>query len=254
MTAAAPAKPAAPWEDLVDVFTQPAAVFARRRDGRFWLALVVFSLLGAASAFAARPVLRPAFDRQMSVQIEKIQANPQIPAEQKAAIAARMRGAADSPFAVAAAAGGFPVLALATAVTLWLVAKGFGSGATFAQALAVTAIGGIPRVVLGLAVASVSAIMGRQVETVQGITAGPAALLGADASPLLASVLGRLDAGVVWHTILLGVGIGLMGRVVRRGDAREVQGMIGRGRGLAAAAVVWAIATALAVWQGVAAG
>ena len=246
LDAAAPAR-AAIWEDLVDVFTQPRAVFERRRDGRFWLALVAFTVVGALSLFAARPVLQPAIERQVSAQIAKIQADPNVPAAQKEAVAGRMRGMADSPLGTAFGAVFLPVAVFATALTLWLVAKLFGSGAGFGQALAVTAIGGIPRAVLGLVVAGGSAIAGRQAGTIYGATASPAAFLGPDASPVVAALLSRLDLGVLWHTALLGLGIALMGRSVRRGDGNEVEGTMTLGRGLAAAAVVWALATAVVV-------
>jgi hypothetical protein len=240
--------PAAVWEDLVDVFTQPRAVFARRRDGRFWLALVAFTVIGALSLFAARPVLQLAVERQVSAQIAKIQADPNVPAAQKEAVAGRMRGMADSPLGTAFGAVFLPVAVFATALTLWLVAKLFGSGAGFGQALAVTAIGGIPRAVLGLVVAGGSAIAGRQAGTIYGATASPAAFLGPDASPVVAALLSRLDLGVLWHTALLGLGIAVMGRLVRRGGD-EVEGTMTLGRGLAAAAVVWVLATAVAVVQ-----
>jgi hypothetical protein len=223
-------------------------VFARRRDGRFWLALVAFTVIGALSLFAARPVLQLAVERQVSAQIAKIQADPNVPAAQKEAVAGRMRGMADSPLGTAFGAVFLPVAVFATALTLWLVAKLFGSGAGFGQALAVTAIGGIPRAVLGLVVAGGSAIAGRQAGTIYGATASPAAFLGPDASPVVAALLSRLDLGVLWHTALLGLGIAVMGRLVRRGGD-EVEGTMTLGRGLAAAAVVWVLATAVAVVQ-----
>jgi len=246
---AAPPARAALWEDLVDVFTQPRAVFERRRDGRFWLALVAFTVIGALTLFAARPVIQPAVERQISAQIAKIQADPNVPSAQKEALAGRMRGMADSPLGTVFGAVFLPVALVATALTLWLVAKLFGSGAGFGQALAVTAVGGIPRAVLGLVVAGGSAIAGRQTGTIYGATASPAAFLGPDASPVVAALLSRLDLGVLWHTALLGLGIALMGRLVRRGGGNAVEGTMTLGRGLAAAAVVWVLATAVAVVQ-----
>lgn len=249
-TPTAPAKPAALWEDFVDIFTQPAAVFERRRDGRFWAALIAFTVVSTLALFAARPVIQPALDRQMSAQIAKITADPNIPAERREAAATQIRGMADSPWALAAGAVFLPFMLFLVALTLWLVAKPFGSGASLGQAMAVTAIAGIPRAVLGLVVAGVSAVMGRQVEQMQAITLGPAAFLGADASPVTAALLGRFDLGVLWHTVLLGVGIALMGRLVRRADAPPaVEGTIPRRDGLLAAAIVWALGSLMAVVQ-----
>ena len=245
----APAKPAALWEDLIDIFTSPAAVFRRRRDGRFWLPLLMFTLISGASFYVGRPVIRGAFERQMSVQVAKIQADPNIPADRKEAIANQMRGAVDSPWALVFPVVGLPIALFLTALALWLVGKLFGSGASLGQAMAVTSIAGIPRAVLGLVVAAVSLALGRDAGTIYGITASPAAFLGPDASPVTAAMLARLDVGVLWHTVLLGVGLALMGRQVRRMGEPVVEGEIARSRGLTAAFVVWALASGLMVLQ-----
>jgi hypothetical protein len=246
---AAPAKPAALWEDLIDIFTSPSAVFRRRRDGRFWLPLLVYTLLATATFYVGRPVLRPAFERQMSAQVAKITADPNMSAEQKEAIGNRIRGSVDSPFAVLFAAVGVPFVTFLAALGLWLVAKPFGSGATLGQSMAVTALGGIPRATVGLLVAAVSLAMGREAGTMYGTSASPAAFMGPDASLVTAALLSRFDLGVLWHTVLLGIGIALMGRLTRRGGEPVVEGEIPRSKGLTAAAIVWALAGLLTVGQ-----
>jgi hypothetical protein len=243
------AKAAALWEDLIDVFTSPVEVFRRRRDGRFWLPLLVYTLLAAATFYVGRPVLRPAIERQMSAQIEKMQTEGKLPAEQREAISARMRNSIDSPFAVLFAVIGLPVVTFLTALALWLVAKLFGSGATLGQSMAVTSLGGIPRAAVGLAVAAVSLALGREAGSVHGATASPAAFLGADTPILTATALSRLDLGVLWHTVLLGVGIAVMGRLARRGGESVVEGEIPQSRGLTAAAIVWLLGGLAAVGQ-----
>jgi hypothetical protein len=250
---AAPARPAALWEDLVDIFTSPAAVFARRRDGRFWLALVVYTLLGAAAFAAARPAMQPLFDRQSAAAAAKIDANTQMPAEQREAAKRQVRAFADNPLTMAAGLLTLPASLLTTALTLWLVGKTFGSGATYGQALAVASVGGIPRAVLGLLGGGAAALFGRQIEFAHQLTLGPGTVLG-DVGPLAGALLQRLDLGVLWHTVLLGIGLSLMGRTVRRVDGPAVEGQISRGAGLAAAGVVWALATLVTVWQAYAQG
>lgn len=248
---AAPAgKPAALWEDLIDIFTQPSTVFVRRRDGRFWLPMLVFTLVGALGFFAARPTMQPMFDHQAQVQAAKLDANPQIPAEQKEAIKSRMRTIGDSPWTAASVVALLPLTLVLAALTLWLVGKGFGSGATYGQALAVTSIAGVPRAVLGLIVGGASVALGRQVTFPYQITLGPGTVAGDAVSPVLGAVLQRLDLGILWHTLLLGIGLSLMGRrATRRADGPAIEGQIPRSSGLAAAFIVWALATALTAWQ-----
>jgi hypothetical protein len=246
---AAPGKAPALWEDLIDVFTSPVAVFARRRDGRFWLAMLVFTLLGAVGFAAARPTMQPLFDRQVAVQDAKLDANPQLSPEAREKAKAQIRSMMQSPFAMAAGVVALPGTLLAGALALWLIGKAFGSGASYAQALAVTSLAGIPRIVLGLLTAAGGVAMGRQVEFPHQLTLGPGTVLG-DVGPVAGALLQRLDVGILWQTALMGVGLALMGRLVRRGDGPAVEGQISRGAGLAAAAAVWLLATLLAVWQG----
>jgi hypothetical protein len=243
------AQPAGLWEDLIDVFTAPVAVFTRRRDGRFWLAMLVFTLLGAASFAAARPAMQPLFDRQAAVAGAKLDANPQLSAEQREAAKRQMRAIGDSPWALAGGVLVLPMTLLSAALALWLVGKAFGSGASYGQSLAVVSVASIPRAVLGVLGAGAAVALGRQVEFAHQLTVGPGTMMG-DVGPVLGAVLQRLDLGVLWHTVLIGIGLSLMGRVVRRVDGPAVEGQISRGRGLAAAFVVWLLATLLVVWQG----
>lgn len=247
-TAATPAKPAALWEDLIDIFTSPVAVFTRRRDGRFWLALVVFTVLGAVGFAAARPAMQPFFDRQVAAQEAKLDANPQLSAEQREAAKRQVRGVMQSPLTLVFGVVALPVTLVVGALVLWLVGKGFGSGASYGQALAVTSVAGIPRAVLGLFGAGAAVALGRQIEFTHQLTIGPGTVAG-DVGPVLGAVLQRLDIGILWQTVLMGIGLSLMGRVLRRADGPAVEGEISRGKGLAAAAIVWLLATLLAVWQ-----
>lgn len=64
------AAPAAPlpsaWEDCIDVFYAPGDVFARRRDGRFALALLVLTVLMTFFFFLSQRTLAPIFDAQFA--------------------------------------------------------------------------------------------------------------------------------------------------------------------------------------------
>ncbi len=228
------AAPAALWEDFVDVFTSPATVFARRRDGRAGLAMLLYTILGVLTFYVGRPVMQPVFDRQISAATAKIEADPKLTAEQKESVTSKMRNFSDSPLTYIGPALILPLSLLVTALLLWGVAKGFGSAASYGQALAVTSIGGIPRAVLGLLTVGAFAATGHTITNQYALSLNPSALLGPDASEVLAAVLGRLDIGVLWHTVLLGIGIAIVGRIERP-------------KGLSAAGLVWLIAGLFAV-------
>jgi uncharacterized protein involved in propanediol utilization len=56
----------------------------------------------------------------------------------------------------------------------------------------------------------------------------------ADASPLLSALLSRFDVTALWVTALLGIGIAVVGQIPRS-------------KGLAAAGLVWLVATLFAI-------
>ena len=68
----------------------------------------------------------------------------------------------------------------------------------------------------------------------------PARFVDAEAQPVLAAFLGRLDLFILWSTALLGIGISVVGKIPRN-------------KGLAAAFVVWLLATLSTVGQAFAA-
>lgn len=228
--AAATVKSSSLIEDIIDVFHSPAAVFERRRTQGFGVALLIYTLISAAMLYAARPVMRPMIEKQIDQQIEKLQENPNISAEQKEAMGTRMRGMIDSPFAMIAPMFAFPIMILLTALVLWLVAKAFGSAASYGQAAMVTTFGAFPRLLLSVLLMGFYIATGREVSSQFALSLSPAAFLGDDASQVLAAALSRLDVGVIWHTLLLGIGIAIVGRTTR-------------GQGLTAAVITWAIAS-----------
>ena len=70
-----------------------------------------------------------------------------------------------------------------------------------------------------------------------------------DVGVVASGLLQRLDVGLLWQTALLGVGFAYMGRIERRTGGPVVVGQVSRAKGLTIAAIVWALATLLTVWQ-----
>ena len=98
-TQAAPvaAPRAAIWEDFIDIFYAPSAVFRRRETGNFFIPLAVITILCGVLFYlnsgALQPMFDAEFDRGMAVAMRQ---NPNIPPE----AIERMRS-----FAIAHAAG-----------------------------------------------------------------------------------------------------------------------------------------------------
>ena len=73
---------AAIWEDFIDIFYAPSAVFRRREHGNFFIPLIVITIfcgvLFYLNSGALQPMFDAEFDRQMAVAMKQ---NPDIPAE-----------------------------------------------------------------------------------------------------------------------------------------------------------------------------
>jgi hypothetical protein len=236
---AAPAKPAALWEDFVDIFTQPRAVFERRRDGRFGLALVILTAISAAIFFGTRPLTQPLLDRVMAYGMAQQVRQGAMTAEQ-AAQAQQMMGGFSNVLAAAGALFTVPMIVLLSAALLWVGGKVAGARLAFAQAMTVATYANVPRVIVG-GVLGALLLANTDVERLPPMTQaaplGPAFALGADANPVLVMLAQRFDATTLWATVLAGVGVAVMART-------------GRSRGLAATAVAWGAATLYALYQG----
>jgi hypothetical protein len=233
LTAPAP-KRASLWEDFVDVLYAPRAVFERRRDGRFGAALLVYVAIATAIAAFTMPMMAPIFDRQLDRQIAQMR--EQGAGEQQIATARSMIQKMQGP--VAGAIGGAVSSAgavLLVGLLLWAVGKAIGSEATLPQSMMVSTYANVPRI-LGMILTGALLLFAdpASLSSVAQLTYGPARFMSPDSDPVLLAFLQRIDLFTIWVTVLLGVGLAVVGK-------------LSRGKALAAAACVYLIATVWAV-------
>jgi hypothetical protein len=222
------------WEDFVDILYAPTSVFERRRDARFGMALLVLLVLFAVIFFATRPLLQPLYDRGIDAAIAKIQARPNMSADQREAAAAMTRRFAGflTPIKVLVAT---PLLVFFGAALTWLVGKIVGSRAQFGQMMMVATYANVPRVIGAAVGAALLLVLDPQnLPVLSDMTVSPALLLGPDASPLLVAFASRLDLFTLWTTVLYGLGLAVVGKVSRRSA-------------FVAVAIGWAVATGFAL-------
>jgi len=231
---AAPAStaPAAPqkasfWEDLIDIFFSPAAVFRRNEKKSVWPPLLFVSLAIGVIFFVTFNQLEPIFDAEFMRGMAKAaaQQKQQIPPEAMA----RVKGVSESVTRYGLSVIMF-VTVLVVGAVAWVVGKLFGSAQTFHAALVVAAWSYMPRVI--------GAVLGG----VQGLLMDPANLTGQlsislsparffapdQPNPLAYQFMGRLDVITIWITILLAVGL-------------YVTGKVSKGRAVGFGIVVWLI-------------
>lgn len=220
------------WEDFVDIFYAPSSVFERRRDGRFWPALIVYGVGGLLLYFLFRgmweAVTAAGFDAAMRNRTD-------LTPEQVAGARAGMER-----FGMI---GGilqslvfFPLAALITGLLIWLIGKIFGGQESLGQAATIAAYSNIPRL-LGLVVAGALFAAGipSQVASPFSITLSPIRFVDeATISPIVGALLSRFDVFTIWTTVLLAIGLRVMGRLSTLNAALV-------------AAITWLLATGFAV-------
>jgi Yip1-like protein len=199
------------WEDVIDIFFQPSAVFRRRQNSSVWPPMLFVALSIAIIFFITFNTLEPLFDAEFNRQMAKAMAkNPQLTAD----VMEKGRS-----IQTAVVKYGLAVVMIVTMFVLgcvsWLIGKLFDSKQTFQAGLVVAAWAYMPRIIGGL------------LGGVQGLLMDPASLTGQlsiSLSParfmdpetpnqLLYQFLGRFDLITIWVTVLLAIGLHVTGKV-----------------------------------------
>lgn len=228
MTApAAPAPERTPlWEDFLEIFIKPAAVFERRRAAGFFVPFLILSVLFAVLYFGLKGAFQPIMDAEMTRGFAKAMAkNPQFTEE----MAAGMRATSEK-FAMIGVLVGFPVIVLLLGVVTWLGGKLAGAAVSISAAMLIATYSSFPRL-LELLVTGAEALLlpEGQLTGQASVSLGAARALDPDStSALLMAVLLRLDVFTLWVTFLLAVGLRVIGKVPMR-------------RALIGAAIAWVL-------------
>lgn len=199
------------WEDLIDIFVSPAAVFRRRQGKSVWPPLLFVALAIGVIFFVTFDTLSPIFDAEFTRNAAKqMAANPNIKPEQME-VGRKFAGVA------AKYASGLFMLITMTILGLftWLVGKVVGSVANLHDAMNIAAWSYMPRVLGSIAGAIQGLLMDpSKLNSQLSISLSPARFMDPDASnPLLYQIAGRFDLMTIWVTILLGVGVYVLGKV-----------------------------------------
>jgi len=213
---AAPSAPTTPqsasfWEDLIDIFFSPAAVFRRNEKKSVWPPLLFVSLAIGVIFFATFNQLEPIFDAEFTRGMAKAAAtNPQITPE----VVTKMKGVSEMVTRYGLSVIMF-VTVLVVGIVSWIVGKLVGSAQSLHAALVVAAWAYMPRVIGAVLGGVQGLLMDQSSLTGQlAISLSPARFFAPDQpNPLLYQVIGRFDLITIWVTILLAVGLHVTGKV-----------------------------------------
>lgn len=236
-TTPAPSK-ASVWEDFIDIFHQPSAVFERRREGQFGLALVILAVVTGILAFALHNGLAPVMDAVMAKQqAAALAKNPGLSADQLA----MMSGFAEKMSKFGAIIF-VPIVAVIGGALIWLIGKFVDTKTTFAAAMMISVYSGVPRVLQTI----VTALQGlflppESITSASSVSIGPARFLPDSANAGLAAVLNNLDVFTIWIFVLMAIGIAVVARVPIK-------------RAAITAFLVWLVTLLPSIYQGISQG
>lgn len=222
-------------DDLVDIFTTPAKVFARRAKGGGGAVFFAVALLLGGVLFMGKNVMEPIMEAQM-----------------RKGMAAAAAGGGPAPTAEQLEAGmnfqrklmpfililGAPLALCGVGVLVWVGAKSFGAEITFGTSMVIAALAYIPRIIGGV-ITTVQGLMMSDVSTLTDpsqVSVSPARFLDvATASPYVLAILTRFDVFTIWVTVLIGIAYFAAGKVTKE-------------KAIAGASLVWLIGTLWVLW------
>ena len=202
------------WEDFVDIFYAPSSVFARRSDGQFGMPLLFLVLVGTVLFFltknATQPIMDAEFTRRTAAAMRN---NPNITAEQ----AASSRGFFEM-FAPIIFAIGITLSILGTGFVLWLVGKLFDAKESVMAALTIATYSEVPRLVQLLTNAAQGLVMSpEKLNSMNSVGFNLARFMDPDnTSQVLIALASRVDLFTIWVTVLLAIGIHVVGKIPKQ--------------------------------------
>lgn len=222
------------FEDFIDIIVSPAAVFARRAESGFFLPLVLVTVLVGALYLANRGVMAGIMDGEFARQSRMaMERNPQVTAEQMEG----MRNIMETMSTV----GVFivmPIAMLLIGLGVLIVGRIFGAPLTFGASATIAVWSYVPRVVESIGIAIQGLLLDTSMLTGRyQLSLGVGRFLDPDATNMgLLSIVGRLDLFTLWITVLIGIGISVVGKIPR-------------GKAFGAAVVLWCVGALPGVWQ-----
>ena len=227
------------WEDFVDIFYAPSSVFARRSDGKFGMPLLLLVLVGAVLAFltknATQPIMDAEFSRQSAVAMRR---NPSLTAEQMAGGRGFFETMAPLFFALF-----LTISIFGTGLVLWVVGKLFDAKESVAAAIMIATYAEVPRLVQILTNAAQGLVMSpEKLNSINAVGFSLARFMDPDnASQVLIALAARVDLFTIWITVLLAIGLHVVGRIPKQQAA-------------IVAAITWAVGALPAVFGALRAG
>ena len=195
------------FEDFVDVFVRPRALFERNRNSSFVRPALVESLFFLVVGIAAMNLVAPYFEAEI---LRGMRQSGQTMPEGGAGMMGTM-AKVTSTFGFAIAPW---MVALLGGLATWIAAKIFGAALSFGQSAMIAAWSYAPAMIGTVAMAVQGALV--DPSTIRGVSdaqLGPARFVDPEtASPVLLALLQQLDLFNLWGLVLTAIGVMVVAR------------------------------------------
>lgn len=227
------AEPTTVIDDLIEIWTSPRTVFARRAGSGFFLMMCIVTILMGALWLANMGAMQGIMDAEYARQMaEVMKQNPSLTMEQLSA------GRKYTDFFTSYGVFiGIPIGLFFIGIFAWVTGKILGAELGFGAALMVACYSYLPKVLESLGIT----IQGMLLDTAGltgrfQLTLGVGRFLDPTMSAGLLGLLGRIDVFTIWVSFLLGIGITVVGKLPRE-------------KVLPAALLMWVFGAVPALWQ-----
>lgn len=201
------------FENIVDVFVNPARLFDRVRNQSFVMPAIVLTLIGLVFALAFRNLTQPFVDAEVQLGLQRAAASGQAVPENARAMAEK--------FATYSAIGGPIILpwivALFGGLITFIAARIVGAKITFGQAATISVWGYFPMVLASI----VSAIIGLMMDP-SSIRSAADGQIGVarfldptTTAPIVRQLALQFEVFNLWTYVLYAIGISVIARAER---------------------------------------
>jgi len=196
----------AAWEDVLDIFYAPRAVFERRRDGKYLVPVIVLCLTTAVVFFLSRQLN----DVLQDVEFARVIRQNGMTAEQAAAGRAMTKKVGEL---------GIYLVPIFVAIGVWvtgtliqILGRAMGAKLNFAQGCTIAALSSLPEL-LGKVLVGTQAVFldTASVAHRHSFSISVARFLPGDVSNWLLKFAAMIDPFVLWGACLLGLGAYVIG-------------------------------------------
>jgi len=202
------------FDDLVEIFVAPSAVFERRRNGGYGTLVLVLMLLTLVITVATMGITAPFWDGQFDIAMKQAAANGQALPPEASGDTARSVG---RWIAVITQVVMVPLFVWIGGLFVLLGAKVAGASISYRQGATLLALSSIPRLLSPIAMAVQGLLLpASAIQSVSSASLGPSRFVDPmELSPAILGLLSNFDLVIVWSFALLGIGISVVGRVSR---------------------------------------